>query len=220
MFNIMEKGQKQILIRSLPVYLLCAGLIFVLFMVFRKHPPRNPNTPLGKSIAKYLQGDEAELHTMQEIIDNRSLWDPVLMDWYGRGAEDFSFRDIYGNEHSLSDYAGRNVIVVLWASWCPPCVMEAPHLMELRKSFAIDELVIIAISNESPKAVEEFALENGLNYTVASSSEPLPEPFRLARGIPASFYIDRQGKIMLAAEGLVPFGQARAILKVMDSPTE
>ena len=210
----MDKGQKETLIRSVPVYLFCLGLILVVFLVFRKNPPKNPNMPLGESIAKYLKPEPTEAKTMQDIIDRRTMWDPILGEWYGKAAEDSSYTDIDGNEHRLSGYLGRNVIVVLWATWSPPCRMEVPHLIELRKTFNNEELAILAISNESEERVLEFAEENKLNYTVIATQEPLPEPFRLANGIPASFYIDKDGTIKLVVEGLVPFGEAQAILKV------
>ena len=165
----MEKGQKQTLMRSVPVYLLCLGLILLVFLVFRKNPPRNPNMPLGESIAKYLKPEQKEPKTMQEVIDGRSMWDPILLEWYGKGAEDFSYADINGVEHRLSGYVGRDVIVVLWATWCPPCTMEVPHLKELRNTFTEEELVILAISNEAEETVRKFVDENGLNYTVIAT---------------------------------------------------
>lgn len=212
----MEKGQKQTLIRSVPVYLLCLGLILLVFLVFRKNPPRNPNMPLGESIAKYLKPEQIEPKTMQEVIDGRTMWDPILLEWYGKGAEDFSYADINGVEHRLSGYMGRDVVVVLWATWCPPCRMEVPHLKELRNTFSEEQLAILAISNEAEETVRVFAEVNGLNYTVIATQKPLPEPFRQVRGIPASFYIDKEGKIKLAVQGLIPFGEAQAILKVAE----
>jgi peroxiredoxin len=212
----MEKRQKQTLLRSVPVYLLCLGLIFIVFLVFRKNPPKNPNMPLGESIAKYLKPDQKEPKTMQDILDGRTMWDPILSEWYGKAAEDFSYADIDGIEHRLSGYIGRDVIVVLWATWCPPCRMEVPHLKELRNTFSEEELAILAISNEAEEAVRKFVDENGLNYTVIATQKPLPEPFRQVNGIPASFYIDKEGKIKLAVLGLVPFGEAQAILKMQE----
>ena len=151
---------------------------------------------------------------MHDVLDSRTMWDPILTEWYGKGAEDFSYADINGVEHSLSGYMGRDVIVVLWATWCPPCTMEVPHLKELRNTFTEEELVILAISNEGEETVREFAEENGLNYTVIATQKALPEPFRYAKGIPASFYINKEGRIKLAAQGLVPFGEAQAILNI------
>ena len=212
----MDKGQKETLIRSVPVYLFCVGLILVVFLVFRKNPPKNPNMPLGESIANYLKPEPIEPKTMQDIIDRHTMWEPILGEWYGRAAEDFLYADIDGAGHCLSGYIGRDVIVVLWATWSPPCRMEVPHLIELRKTINNEDLAILAISNESEERVRAFAEENGLNYTVIATQEPLPEPFSLANGIPASFYINKDGKIKLAVEGLVPFGEAQAILKVAE----
>jgi len=210
----MKKQQKDLLIRSLPVYLFCAALIVLVLYVFQQNPVKHPSSSLGESIAQYIRGDDPQLRTMQDIINARTMWNPVLEDWYGQTAPDFAINDIHGREFRLSDYLGREVIIVLWATWCPPCRMEVPHLKELRKQFGRDELVILAISNESAQTVRVFAEAKQLNYTVASLQSGLPEPYQNVNALPSSFYINKKGVIKLAVEGFVPFGQAQAIIKV------
>lgn len=45
----------------------------------------------------------------------------------------FSFPDVKGNMVSSDDFKGKYVFIDLWASWCPPCQAELPHLKELEK---------------------------------------------------------------------------------------
>ena len=119
--------------------------------------------------------------------------------WFGKSAPDFTVTDIEGKQHSLSDYIGKNVLVVFWATWCPPCRVEIPHLIELRKQESEDDLAIIAISNEGPEKVKNFAQEKQINYTVATvGNSVIPSPFIDVQYIPTSFFIDSKGRIKYA----------------------
>lgn len=63
-------------------------------------------------------------------------------------APEFTFTDIKGREHSLSDYAGKTVILNFWATWCVPCVAEMPKLLELAQRHK-DKAVLIAMTGET-----------------------------------------------------------------------
>jgi peroxiredoxin len=92
--------------------------------------------------------------------------------------------------------------------------MEIPHLIKLREMFGPDELAILALSNEAPEHLKNFAASEGINYPVVSLGDSdLPSPFVDVRSIPTTFFIDRDGTIKLAAEGLVSLEEVRAILR-------
>jgi len=149
------------------------------------------------------------------IPETPKTWDVAFASSFGKDATDFSVNDITGKAHKLSDYRGRNVVVVFWATWCPACNLEIPHLIELREMLAEDKLAILAISNEEPEHLKHFAESKGINYTVASLGDnPLPEPFANVISIPTSFFIDPEGKIIFAAVGLVPLADAKVIMNI------
>ncbi len=151
---------------------------------------------------------------LESIIESRKTWNVSFASWSGKTASDFIVRDVEGTEHRLSDYRGRDVLVVLWATWCPACKMEIPHLIELREMFGPDELAILAISNEPAEHLKHFADSRGINYSVVSLGDsPLSSPFADVRSIPTTFFIDREGTIKLTAEGLVSLEEAKAILR-------
>tara|TARA_R110002095_G_scaffold113315_1_gene98933 strand:+ start:444 stop:1013 length:570 start_codon:yes stop_codon:yes gene_type:complete len=60
-------------------------------------------------------------------------------------APDFTFTDLNGNAHRLSDFKGKTVLINVWATWCPPCVYEIPQLTELARRNA-DHMTLIALS--------------------------------------------------------------------------
>jgi len=144
---------------------------------------------------------------------SQKTWDVAFASSFGKEAPDISVDDIDGKTHKLSDYKGRNVVVVFWATWCPACNLEIPHLIELRKMLAEDKLAILAISNEEPEHLKHFAESKGINYTVTSLGDsPLPEPFANVTSIPTTFFIDPDGKIKFAAAGVVSLAEAKVIM--------
>ncbi|MHC4568603.1 MAG: peroxiredoxin family protein [Planctomycetota bacterium] len=150
---------------------------------------------------------------LESIIESRETWNVSFASWSGKDAPDFVVRDLEGAEHRLSDYRGIDVLVVLWATWCPACNMEIPHLIELRDMFGPDELAILAISNEPAEHLKHFADSRGINYSIVSlGGSRLSSPFADVRAIPTTFFIDRNGAIKLAAEGLVSLEELKAIL--------
>lgn len=152
--------------------------------------------------------------SLQSIIQAAKTWDASLRPWWGKIAPaDFTLTDIGGNVHSLSDYRGRNVLVVLWRTWNSTCKLQIPHLKQLRDSFPEKDLAILAISDESTAVLEEFVGQHGINYTVLTSGANLPSPFGDAQYAPASFFIDPQGRVKLAATGLIPTSEAAAIIR-------
>ena len=151
---------------------------------------------------------------LEDIIKSAQSWEVAFKPWFGKAAPDFKVMDIEGRQHSLSGYHGKNVLVVFWATWCPPCNEEIPNLIKLRKAISEDNLAIIAISNEEPDLVKHFAAAKGINYTIASiQSGALPSPFSDVISIPTTFFIGRDGQIKLAAVGLVTLKETQAIIK-------
>jgi peroxiredoxin len=166
---------------------------------------RNPQT----------NSENATNTNLEDIINSRKTWNTSFRSWAGKTAHDFAVTDIDGNQHKLSDYKGKNVMVVFWATWCPACNIEIPHLIDLRKTYGEDKLAILAISNEPAGLLKQFATEKGINYKLTTPrNSPLPPPFADVRAIPTTFFIDKNGTIKLAAEGLVSLEESKAILEI------
>jgi len=152
--------------------------------------------------------------TLTDITKSAKTWEPTFANWAGRPAADFSVLDAAGGTHALSDYQGRNLMVVFWATWCPACNMEIPHLIQLRNEVPESELGIVAISNEPIEQLRPFAQARRINYTVASlSGTALPPPFGEVSVIPTTFFVDEKGSIKLSAIGVVSREEAKAILR-------
>jgi len=159
--------------------------------------------------------------SLNDVIQSARMWGPAYTSWYGRHAPDFTLTDIAGKKHKLSDYRGKNVMITLWATWCQPCIIELPHLIALRNTVSEDELAVLAISyitlmpRETTEMVKKFVKENErINYPVFSTDpRAMPAPFGTVNSIPCSFFIDPEGKIKLATQGVLTLGYMKAILR-------
>jgi len=149
---------------------------------------------------------------LQNVIDAAETWDPSFRTSWGKIAPDFTLTDIEGNVHTLSGYRGGNVLVVIWRTWNSTCKLQIPELKQLRTTFPPERLAILAISDEPIDSLREFAGQNSINYTVLSSGGNLPDLFGQVEYAPANFFIGPEGKIKLAATGLVPAADAAAII--------
>jgi peroxiredoxin len=156
--------------------------------------------------------------TIDDVIRVRKHWDPAFSEWFGKQAPNFDLADIDGKDHKLSNYKGKAVMVIFWATWCGPCRQEIPGLISLRKEFPPEKLAMIAISFEKGDVVREFLKKMPVNYTIITAPQELMSPpFNMINGIPATFFIDKDGMIRLASEGLVLEDEAKMILKALDS---
>jgi peroxiredoxin len=192
----MDKRTKMRRVGWIMMVVVAVGIVGA-FAIVRNNPTEPKNADTG----------------LDDIIKAGKTWDVAFAEWSGRAAPDFTVRDIEGIQHRLSDYRGRDVLVVFWATWCPACKMEIPHLTELRETFEADELAILAISHETAEHLKQFAASSGINYSVVPlGASRLSSPFADVRSIPTTFFIDRNGIIKLAAVGLVSGQESKAIL--------
>ena len=131
----------------------------------------------------------------------------------GSNAPDFSLQIQQDGKPSdktvtLASYKGKVLFLHFWATWCPPCKVELPHMESLAKKLASQgdkakmEFLAVCIS-DSQKALTSFMQKNG--YTFASA---LDEPGFVAmkygiQGVPTSILISPEGKILKIQVGMM-----------------
>jgi thiol-disulfide isomerase/thioredoxin len=123
-------------------------------------------------------------------------------EWNGKAAPPLVVTTIDGRTVDLSSLRGRSVLVDFWATWCPPCVKEIPHLNAVAKEHA-DDLVAVALSEESIDDVRDFAKRHAMDYHVAAGvpDSSLPAPYGSVKSLPTVFFIDGTGVIRAARSG-------------------
>ena len=114
----------------------------------------------------------------------------------GSRAPDFQLSNLDGQSISLSDLRGKTVLVNFWASWCSPCRAEMPFIQRLHEGWSDSELVILAVNaGEDFSTVKEFVDSFGLSFMVLLDTKGEVALDYNVRGIPATFFIDKDGII-------------------------
>ena len=112
-----------------------------------------------------------------------------------------------GTVQKLKDYPGKVVILDFWATYCPPCIEEIPHLMELKQRHG-DDLVLIGLhvgGEEDRPKVPEFVEKLKINYPLATPEDALTSYiFGQESAIPQTAIFDRSGKLAKKIVGFSP----------------
>ncbi len=123
----------------------------------------------------------------------------------GKVAPDWELKTLDGKPVKLSDFRGKAVVVDFWATWCGPCKIEMPWFVELQKQYGPQglEIVGIAMEDTSNEEIAKFVKEMGVNYTIVHGKEAVGEAYGGVLGLPTSFFVGRDGKIVDQSTGLV-----------------
>ena len=128
-----------------------------------------------------------------------------------------SLADTNGHSVELSELRGNLVLVNLWATWCEPCLREMPSLERLQSRLG-ERIAVLAVSEDrgGNKTVEPFIAKLGLK-SVKIYIDPKSEVGHAfgARGLPTSFLIDREGKVLGRVEGAAEWDSPK-ILGVLE----
>lgn len=104
-----------------------------------------------------------------------------------------------------NQHAGKVLLINFWATWCGPCREEIPSLIKLRNDHQDEGFEVIGISmDEGGRGViSRFSQKYAISYPVAMGTPKVARAFGGIIGIPQSFLVDRQGKIVKSYAGLI-----------------
>lgn len=101
-----------------------------------------------------------------------------------------------GTRGDLSAFKGQVVLVNIWATWCPPCIVELPSLTRLNQKFAGEEFQVIALSvdHQGWPAIQSFHERHNLQLPVfLDASGAALSQFEYF-SLPTTILLDREGK--------------------------
>jgi len=120
----------------------------------------------------------------------------------GEPAPPLALLDSTGELVSIENLKGRVLYVDFWASWCGPCRQSFPWMNDLRKRFADQGLTIISVNVDKKRVdAERFLRDSPAAFTVLYDAAGATPSTWGARGMPTSFLIDRQGRVVATEVG-------------------
>ena len=145
----------------------------------------------------------------------------------GKSAPPFSLEDLSGKKVSLAGYKGKALLINFWATWCAPCKIETPWLIELRNKYAGQGFEILGISTEGDDlkkddkagwakdkaAIAKFVAQEKMPYPVLIDGDSLSQEYGGLDAMPTSFFVDRKGTVVAAQMGLTSESDIEANIK-------
>ncbi len=134
----------------------------------------------------------------------------------GKPAPDFALKNLSGSKVSLSSYKGKAVMINFWATWCGPCKVETPWIVELRDKYAAQGFEVLGVDTEgddlaagdkagwakAEAAASKFVSDEKIQYPVLLDGDSISKDYGGLDDLPASFFVDRSGKVVVATVGL------------------
>lgn len=132
----------------------------------------------------------------------------------GKPAPVFTLEDLAGKRVSLTSYKGKALLINFWATWCAPCRIETPWIVELRNQYAgqgfevlgvstddLDNDNVKTLSNEK-KEIANFVAKMHMQYPILLAGDQLDHPYGGLDVLPESFFVDRAGRVVAVQFGL------------------
>ena len=132
----------------------------------------------------------------------------------GKPAPEFALEDLSGKKVSLASYKGKAVLINFWATWCGPCKIETPWLIELRNQYAAQGFEVLGVSTDDidhddkqmmsseKKDIAKSAQQLKIDYPVLIDGASVSTPYGGLDEMPTSFFVDRNGTVVAAQQGI------------------
>jgi len=122
-----------------------------------------------------------------------------------RKAPEFELKTLDGRAVKLSDFRGKAAVLNFWATYCGPCRVEMPWLIDLYQQYRSRGLEIIGVSMDDDgeqEQVANFLREFRVNYTILLGNRVVGDAYGGVRLLPQTFFIDRKGQITGSVVGM------------------
>ena len=121
----------------------------------------------------------------------------------GEDAPSFNLQSLEGEAVGLKDYRGKPIVMNFWASWCEPCKLEHQLLQNAARRFAEEGVFLGVVYQDTPEAAQQFLARHGNQMTQLLDPESKTAIDYGVSGVPESFFINRQGKVIHKEPGVL-----------------
>ena len=125
-------------------------------------------------------------------------------------APPFDTLDLLGKTQRLGDHKGEVVLVNIWATWCEPCRSEIPRLDRLYQERRHQGFIVFGLSDEGVDLQRKFVEQVPVSYPLLTLRGEVPNLYRDIARYPATFLIDRRGRLQPAPGPDQPFEKVEA----------
>ena len=116
----------------------------------------------------------------------------------------FTLKDMNGVDVKLASFKGKVILFNFWATWCGPCRVEIPYLIELQRQYP-DDLVVLGVSiDDTAEKLMPYAKEMKVNYPllVGNGRQDFQDAYGPFWGIPVTVFVARDGRIHKKHSGI------------------
>ena len=107
-----------------------------------------------------------------------------------------------GRKLPAAELNGSAVVVQIWASWCPFCAAQNPHMQKLHDAHANRGLKVLAFSiDRTEQAAREYLAKRGYTFNVAMRSDDVDHWFGRNRTLPETYVVDARGRVVFVHRG-------------------
>ena len=182
------------------------------------------NWEYRQQVAERLLANAAKGELMSAPASGEAVYVSPLQ---GKMAPAFALQDLTGKKVSLASYKGKAVLINFWATWCAPCKIETPWLVELRNKYAPQGFEVLGVDTEGDdlkpddkagwakdkEAVSKFVQEEKVPYPMLIDGDSLSVPYGGLDELPTSFFVDRKGDVVATQVGLTSESEIEGKIK-------
>jgi thiol-disulfide isomerase/thioredoxin len=130
---------------------------------------------------------------------------------------DFNLPDLDGKIYSMKDFSGQILVINFWATWCPPCLEEAPELNDLYGRYKNKgvQVIGIALDKDSLELVAPFVERNKIAYPILVGNQQVLTNLKNFKGVPTTILFDQERKIHKRFNGSFDLEQLEESLQTL-----
>lgn len=135
------------------------------------------------------------------VVVGAVVWDMARVATEPRPQGSFTGTTIEGKTWSLDTYRGKKpVLVSFFGTWCQPCKMELPHLIELKEKYQARGVELVIITRETAAEVRKSPEFLKMPLTLITDGDTIFEEYKI-EGVPHTYLFNQAGKLAFEAEG-------------------
>ena len=151
-------------------------------------------------LAIMLTGAVAYAQQQEEDLDAQYATELIKP---GKKVPDFTLNDLSGKPRKLSEFRGKKVVLVFWATWCPDCRAEVPELKAMMAEADPDKVAFVSVSFDRKfetlcKFVEDNSIGGVQLFDPAGKKDSKVSADFHIKWIPSLYLIDEKGKVLVS----------------------